>query len=63
MMKSALVQGSGSRSKTDVKQQADSQQIFYKRSLRKYNKLQKKTELKQQYVDSTKRNQRYNNSK
>jgi hypothetical protein len=30
-MKSALVQGSGSLSKTDVKQQADSQQISYKK--------------------------------
>jgi hypothetical protein len=57
MMKSALVQGSGSLSKTDVKQQADSQLISYKKSSRKLNKQQKKIELKQQYVDSTKRNQ------
>jgi len=63
MMKSALVQGSGSLSKTDVKQQGDSQQKFYKKNSRKYNKLQKKTELKQQYVDSRKRNQSCNNSK
>jgi hypothetical protein len=57
MMKSALVR-SGSLSKTDVKQQADSQLISYKKSSRKLNKQQKNIELKQQYVDSTKRNQK-----
>jgi hypothetical protein len=62
MMKSARVQGSGSLSKTDVKQQGDSQQFFYKKKLKKIQQTTKKTELKQQYVDSTKRNQSCNNS-
>jgi hypothetical protein len=57
MMKSTLVQGSGSLSKTDVKQQEDSQQLFFIKIQENKTNFKKKTELKQQYVDSTKRNQ------
>jgi len=57
MMKSTLVQGSGSLSKRDVKQQEDSQQLFFIKIQENKTNFKKKTELKQQYVDSTKRNQ------
>jgi len=57
MMKSALVQGSGSLSKTDVKQQADSQQIFYKKiqeNKTNYQKNRAEAAIRRQHKEKSK---------